>query len=208
MSASARCRRIKVPAPHHEVLAPPFDWVAAAFMGLDHSAHCVREALPPDDVEEVIAAYQPAGRHLCAVMDGADLEAHESAIEELIAALDDVLERFGVAEVAWEGMYSSLSPHKRRRYRAAAFGLGVLLNTVPRTPEFEKLHLEGKDQFQAALRSAFNATVDVLLYGRRRDVAAVVPAFRHLDDLLGKIHVRPVFPLHRPSEQSPGAEQP
>lgn len=208
MSAAARSRRVKVAAPYHEVLAPPFDWVAAAFMGLDHSAHCVREALPPDDAGKVIAAYQPAGRHLWTVMDGADLEAHESAIEELMAALDDVLERFGVAEVAWKGMYSSLSPHKRRRYRAAAFGLAVLFNTVPRTPEFEKLHVEGKDQLKAALRSAFNATVDVLLYGRRRDVAAVVPAFRHLDDLLGKIRVRPVFPLHRPGEQSPGAQQP
>lgn len=207
MSARTRSRRVQVAAPHHEVLAPPFDWVAAAFMGLNHSALCVRRSLPLDEAEEAIAAYQPAGRHLCAVMDGADLEDHERAIEESIAALDDVLERFGVAEAAWEGMYWSLSPYKRRRYRAAAFGLGVVCNTVPRTPEFEKLDVEGQDQIKAAIRSAFDATLDVVIHGQRSHVGAAVSAFHHLDDLLGKIHVRPVFPLHWPDDEFPGAEQ-
>jgi hypothetical protein len=35
-----------------------------------------------------------------------------------------------------------------------------------------------------------------------------VSAFHHLDDLLGGIHVRPVFPLNRPNGELHGAEQP
>lgn len=88
-----------------------------------------------------------------------------------------------------------LARHRLRRYRAAVSGLGLLYATVTRTPEFGELNQAGQDQVTDAIFAATHSLLEVMQFGRTAHAKAVVTRFIHLDALLGKTSVKPVFPL-------------
>lgn len=195
MSATWRGRRVKVAASNREVLAPPYEWTTAAFMALDHDAWRVPQMLSPADAERAKAAYQPPGRGLWRVMCGASLTEHDRSIEVGLADLDGVLDELGVLDVAWPEVILSLARHRRRRYRAAVSGLGLLHAAATRTPECACLNQAGQNQVTDAIFAALHSLLEVMQSGRTVHAKTVVTEFGRLDALLGKISVRPVFPL-------------
>lgn len=201
MTVTWRDRSVKVASANQEVLAPPYEWTTAAFMALDHDAWHVPQMLGGRDAERAKAAYQPPGLSLWAVMWGGCLTDYEREIEGSLADLDRVLDQLGVLDVAWPEIILSISRHRRRRYRAAVPGLGLLHAAVARTPEFAELNQAGQSQITEAIYAALHSLLEVMQYGRTPHAKAVAAKFSHLDALLGKISVRPVFLLPERGER-------